>query len=323
MTPESPESPALTLPADLVAFLAAGRTLADPGARDAARTLSLRALDALTVEPLDVEPSGWDYFTEGPTEPAAEPGPVPAIRLASLAPNDYGPVRLLVWLPEVRRYGVWDSADHCLQAFRPGLTWEQIAAAPGRYLNLGPLGELRGQPSFPRRADPIADRPGRDPDSIKPLRQLQRSRVRVGVFIVAVTLAAAAVGYLHLTSPPPAISAETFDRITLGMSEREVDRMVHARPGFYAGYRGYFYALWYEHPVLAKSTVGGPGARTAEWGSRDGLLTVYFDDAGRVCGKRLVRLPDLEPSRPAEWSWWRRLGRREWPDPAPTELIFF
>jgi hypothetical protein len=106
------------------------------------------------------------------------------------------------------------------------------------------------------------------------------------------------------------------------MSEREVDRIVRARPGYYGDYHEYFYQWYSDRHSRVESETGERGIRSVVWGSRDGLLTIYFDVDGRVCGKHLVHFRDREPSHPERWGLLRRLYAREWPDPEPTGLIF-
>src|SRR5262245_49034194 len=109
------------------------------------------------------------------------------------------------------------------------------------------------------------------------VRAVRRWRTRDWVVYNSLLLVAAVVVYLHLTSPPPAVSPEASDRIAVGMTWEEVHAVVGAHPGGYGCFLG---------PGTELSAGAGPLARTDRWGSPHGLLNVGYDATGRVCRKR-------------------------------------
>jgi hypothetical protein len=129
--------PALDLPADLVAFLAAGRRLEyDPDPCEAG-AVSLRPLAQLKLERFPVETSGAPFFEQDPHYPEVHSYLVLGVNLVANCTGDYDPVGLLLWLPVEKRYGVWDSSYCRIQIFGPEVTWERIAAAPSPHINAG------------------------------------------------------------------------------------------------------------------------------------------------------------------------------------------
>jgi hypothetical protein len=58
---------------------------------------------------------------------------VPAISLTNKCEN-YDPEFLLLWLPNEKLYGAWDSDDWYLYVF-PGKTWTDIVNDPRTYIN--------------------------------------------------------------------------------------------------------------------------------------------------------------------------------------------
>jgi len=135
-------------------------------------------------------------------------------------------------------------------------------------------------------------------------------RVRDWVVFNLCLLAAAVVTYLHLSSPAPAISTETYHRIEMGMTWREVHAIVRAMPG------GYGLTLNPDHQE--SQTSGRVPVRFDSWGSGDGVLQVGYDADGRVCEKSIMQ-PDPDVSdHPECWSWWKRQRNRRIPDPGPA-----
>jgi hypothetical protein len=127
----------------------------------------------------------------------------------------------------------------------------------------------------------------------------------------APVLAAFGVAYLHFTSPPPAISLASYERIAPGMTEAEVEQVIRARPGGYGPFWG---------PGETARWQSGAAARSVSWGSPDGILSVGYDAGGRVCGKWLEYDPQAEPSHPERWPVWRRLVERSVPSRQPTAI---
>jgi hypothetical protein len=119
------------------------------------------------------------------------------------------------------------------------------------------------------------------------------------------------VAYLHFTSPPPAISLDTYEQITLGMTQAQVEQLVLARPGGYGPF-------WGPGETLREGTA--EPARWVQWGSSDGLLSVGFGEAGQSCAKRLEYHPQATPSHPERWSAWRRLVVRSVPTTEPSAI---
>jgi hypothetical protein len=131
------KAPAPELPADLVAFLAAGKRLEyDPSSCEAG-AVTLLPLGTVKLERFPVETSGSKLFEQDPHFPKVNSYLVLAVNLVARCTGDYDPVGLLIWLPVERRYGVWDSSHCTIQMFGPEVTWERIAASPVSHINAG------------------------------------------------------------------------------------------------------------------------------------------------------------------------------------------
>ncbi|MCE9568113.1 MAG: hypothetical protein K8U57_39425 [Planctomycetes bacterium] len=131
-------------------------------------------------------------------------------------------------------------------------------------------------------------------------------------FLAAIpVLLAFGVAYLHFSSPPPAISLDTYKQITLGMTQTDVEQVVLARPGGYG-------AFWGPGETLREGEV--EPAWWVRWGSGYGLLYVGFGTDGRVCAKRLEYHLHATPSHPEKWSVWRRLVERSVPEREPWAI---
>jgi hypothetical protein len=154
--PQQP--PQLDLPADLTAFLTAGKQLEyDPDACEAG-AVRLLPLAQLKRERFPVETCGSPVFELDPHYPEVHSYLVLGVNLAASCSGDYDPVGLLIWLPVEKRYGVWDSSHCSIQMFGPEVTWERIAADPARHINAGwtgidpdapPLEDLVPWPTHP------------------------------------------------------------------------------------------------------------------------------------------------------------------------------
>ena len=135
----------LSLPADLVDFLRAGRQLeydaqlAEPG------QLMLKPLDALTVREIYSSSAEEGHPPGENEEPGAGLDPhyedeekgyyaVPAVDLVASCTGDYPPEGLLFWLPAEQMFGTWDGGHFDLLVF-PRTTWTEIAVDPLRYVN--------------------------------------------------------------------------------------------------------------------------------------------------------------------------------------------
>jgi hypothetical protein len=159
---------ALDLPADLLAFLQAGRRLEyDPAACWAGR-VALTPLHRLEARlfPMDCQ-----------STPVEERDPhfreygcymVPGVDLIA-ACEGYEPTGLLLWLPGEGRYGSWDSHG-CIWLLPEGVTWSDIAEAPARHIN--PLCEGSGRmeclvpwPKYPYSEKQLYDPQPAEPDA--------------------------------------------------------------------------------------------------------------------------------------------------------------
>jgi hypothetical protein len=137
MATQPSTSDALHLPADLVAFLAAGKQLLYNPAPCEAGAVTLLPLAQLQLERFPVETSGSPFFEQDPHYPDVNSYLVLGVNLVASCTGDYDPVGLLLWLAIERRYGVWDSSHCRIQMFGPEVTWERIAAAPSQHINAG------------------------------------------------------------------------------------------------------------------------------------------------------------------------------------------
>jgi hypothetical protein len=117
----------MNLPADLVAFLAAGQELEFDHDRCAARGVKMVRISDLKLERFPVDGGG----DEDPNRDLGGTYLVLAVNLIAKCEN-YSPEGILLWLPLERRYGAWDS-DHT--------TWEKIAEKPVGYLEASIGGE--------------------------------------------------------------------------------------------------------------------------------------------------------------------------------------
>jgi hypothetical protein len=164
MSQRRPESDDLALPADLVAFLAAGQQLAYDPTPCEAGAVTLLPLAELKQERFPVETSGSPFFAQDPHYPDVKSYLVLGVNLVASCTGGYDPVGLLLWLPVEKRYGVWDSSHCKIQMFGPEVTWERIAAAPVQHLNAGwtgidpeapPMEDLRPWPAHPYGSEQV------------------------------------------------------------------------------------------------------------------------------------------------------------------------
>jgi hypothetical protein len=124
----------LQLPADLVAFLAAGKQLGyDPDACDAG-AVTLVPLAGLKLKRFPVETSGDAFRKDDPNAPGVNSYLVLAVDLIASCDEDYSPAGLLLWLPVEQRYAAWDSSHCKIDVFAADVTWQRIAADPVKYL---------------------------------------------------------------------------------------------------------------------------------------------------------------------------------------------
>lgn len=142
-----------------------------------------------------------------------------------------------------------------------------------------------------------------------PGRRLRPRRGRHPVFLALSLVATGSLLYFGLTSPPPSISVESYERIAEGLTEGEVHRIVGARPG------GYGTSV---DPHTCLVAEWAETERHVRWGNRFGILSVGFGRDGRVSSKRLEYNPNATPEWPELWSWWRRQMNRSTPTPEPS-----
>jgi hypothetical protein len=132
----------LALPADLLRFLDAGKSLEYPPEDAEPGALALRRPSELSVGELYVtfKEIAHDRRYD---EPGAGEDPriddhgyyvIPAVDLVASCTGDYPPEALLAWIPDRACYATWDSGHLDLQIF-PGVTWTDITASPLRYVN--------------------------------------------------------------------------------------------------------------------------------------------------------------------------------------------
>jgi hypothetical protein len=108
----------------------------------------------------------------------------------------------------------------------------------------------------------------------------------VGVVVLAV--AGALVVYFQ---PQPRIDKETLDRITPGMTEKEVENLIGAPPGRYCDFE-----------PMDTRVQQVKGDYKKEWVGNDLIICVGFSD-GKVVGKGLGYVTGSMPKA----SWWERM----------------
>jgi len=297
----------LVLPADLIAFHSTDHPLYIQHPSSSFE-VAIRPLDELTLEHFPIAACSFDCFARRPESVDVDVLPESAVNLATLSEGEYDTVRHLLWLPEIRRFVIWDSLDNSVRVFGPRVTWSQIVASPFRHLKSGPDGELHLRPAYVTNATDSMLRPSADRHTIQMLRGLHRMTLRDRVILVLMASMLFALGFMLVTSELPAISRESYEEIRLGMDEGEVRRIMRAWPGLYRhnykddGSRGEFQEIY-------EGTISGN--RHHFWGSGDGWIIVYFDQDGKVEYKLHGYCLGLKPSHPERWPWWKRfLNRR-------------
>jgi hypothetical protein len=148
----------LDLPADLVAFLAAGKQLEYDSSACEAGAITLLPLSELKLERFPVETGSLPVYEQDPHSPDVNSYLVLGVNLVASCSGDYESEGLLLWLPVEQRYGIWDSSHCGIQVFGPKVTWERIAANPVPHINAGwtgidpaapPMEELVPWPAHP------------------------------------------------------------------------------------------------------------------------------------------------------------------------------
>jgi hypothetical protein len=128
--------PSLHLPADLVAFLAAGRQLDYDPEECEAGAIRLLPVDRLKLElfPMYIDPDMEELYESDPHKEENGYYLVTGVNLVAEW-ADYDPCGLLLWLPLERRYATWDSSHWYIGVFGPEQTWTEIVRAPARHIN--------------------------------------------------------------------------------------------------------------------------------------------------------------------------------------------
>jgi len=154
-------TPDPTIPADLAAFMTAGKQLEyDADACDAG-AVTLVPLAELRLQRFPVETSGEDFRGRDPNAPGLNSYLVLAVDLIASCNDDYEPAGLLLWLPIERRYAAWDSSHCTIDMFADGVTWDQIAADPVAYIEASLGGGPKDSPMerlVPWVAHPYGDK---------------------------------------------------------------------------------------------------------------------------------------------------------------------
>lgn len=161
----------LQLPADLVAFLAAGRRLECHPPACEAGAVTLVPLADLKLERFPMETGGLAEFQHDPHYPKRGSHLVAGVNLTADCTGGYDGIGLL-WLPIERRYGTWDDSHCAIRTFGPDVTWERIAASPAPYINAQWSGIAPGSPSMtdlvPWPAHPYSERQLHHPQPAEP-----------------------------------------------------------------------------------------------------------------------------------------------------------
>lgn len=147
-----------------------------------------------------------------------------------------------------------------------------------------------------------------DGTTIAMLRSWRRWRPRERTIHALIIVSATILLCLHVSAPPPSISRYIYERISVGMTERTVEKIIGTRPGGYEDY------CW---PTDRLQREWSNAERWSRWGDKYGVLAVGFDPEGRVCSKRLEYDDNKVPRRPDLWPWWKRLVNRTIPSSNP------
>ena len=106
------------LPEDLIEFFTLGGSLSEAQSYSDS-FLAIRPLAELTLEPIEIVPCSAEFFLPHPDSVTLNVVPKTAVNLAAIIAGEYDAYRLLVWLPEIKRYAIWNSLDHSVRLFCP------------------------------------------------------------------------------------------------------------------------------------------------------------------------------------------------------------
>ncbi len=288
-------------------------------------TVTYRPFNELALEPIEIEPCVADFFLPRSDSVTVSAVPCSAVVLATISAGEYDTYRLLLWVPDIERYAIWNSLDHSIRLFESRVAWQDIIATPEQALFGKAEGELHVAPDYGSTIENT--RAVQRQLMITSLLRFRRPRIRDLASSAVAVVSLLGIGFMVLTSELPAISPETFDQIEIGMKEHEVMRIVRGTPGWYSGPNYLNGQLrfderddWpYESNTLLKGFV-----RTRKqyvWASKDGKLTVDFDGNGAVSYVILEYPAGRQSTHPERWPLWRRLVNRETPGREPA--MFF
>ncbi len=136
----------LKLPAELVAFLQAGKELQyDPDDCDTG-LVTLLPFEALKLQyfPCDYG-HGLVDSEEDPHLDDSGCYTVTGVNLIATC-EEYDPEGLLLWLPLEQRFAAWDSDHRHMEVFAKSVTWASIVADPGPHLEASCGGEGNDPP---------------------------------------------------------------------------------------------------------------------------------------------------------------------------------
>ena len=122
----------LNLPEDLVAFLNSGRKLEYDASRCECGRIGLLPLSSLEPGRVWVTPEFTALEESDPHKGEEGYYEVPAVNLVGECPA-YDPEFILLWLPEDRLFGGWDS-DHGILIVFPDATWTDVVRDPLQYI---------------------------------------------------------------------------------------------------------------------------------------------------------------------------------------------
>jgi hypothetical protein len=329
MVAESLLADSVSLPKEVVEFHLHGRSPAT-GSSYGEWQIGIRPIAELAIEPIEIEPCVADFFLPRPDNLIVSEVPKLAVNLATISAGEYDTYRLLLWLPEVGRYAIWNALDHSVRLFGPHVCWQEIVAVPEQFPFGRATGELHIAPDY-QATGQFAEAKQRQL-TVAALLRIRRPRFRDFAYYSLALVTLLVFGFMMLTSELPAISPETFDQIEIGMKEHEVMRIVRGSPGWYRGDEsepayikgGYDYPTRYGWndwiPIsLEKGNIIGRKKQYV-WASNDGELTVEFDDNGSVSYATVKYPPGRRLSHPERWPWWKRLLNRETPGREPPRI---
>jgi hypothetical protein len=128
-----PKVDELGLPAELFAFLRAGRQLDFDHRQTEVGPVRLKPLTHLKFDEFKVITEGTPLERKDPRR--GEAGYY-ALRVVDLIgeSNSYGPAGLLAWFCDYEAFGAWDC-DHLIAIAFPKVSWSKIVADPAKYLD--------------------------------------------------------------------------------------------------------------------------------------------------------------------------------------------